>query len=1793
MKRQLGLSEMVRRRTARASRRAARGAFGMWAWSSDGDLRSPKRRGRKSCSKHGRRGSTLLVVLAMLGMLMLLGMLYFTFATQEQHNATNFAEAAKRLDDPGDDIDAIFDMSMRQLIQGSNDYEKNSAIWGPRNSIITSLLGRDLQPYSGEGVNLIRKNSDVTGLVVDQNRDDTADAIVPGYDLREINDSPAVLHTGVPPLFERRVTAMTAPDVDYTAADINNVWLAYDGWTLDFSTFPPKKVRVVKPSFHRPEMLRLMDSAGAWVPVPNWSTAPGAGARQFRPHPDNLYVWRQNTSLTPERRFLDASNPLDAALIASLPSGSGGFPFQVDVDGDGIFNEQGIFSRRYSEDTNGNGTLDAGEDTNGNGVLDGLPISYNLGPVLPNSVNVLPEYDVDNDGDGIRDSNWMDIDGPVLTKPGTTASYIPLIAYKVVDLDSRLNLNGIGNLSGDTRTAATTDFGNGQDLHRSSMGLSSPTEINPEWGMDTHPSEVTSLTDYNGYFHTPTTVRHLANMDWWWFNKGRVEYTLPRQIHAGRYGEANRVWQVLQTAGGGPAIGVHQTQGNLFPFPGVWDQDDNRDGNEGGSTTLAGILGGQSLAFLHPLALNGRGSYWSGGNPKLLDFVMIEDINGNSTLDAGEDLNGNGVLDPPTTTGLIKFLRYSSIGVGDDTSGNGNIRWQQVLSGALMQNTLIGANFGTPPYPAANNGNNLTDDPTELTLEKKSYLRPYDEPLDEKDTLPLYMTKSDRDRTGLTSRVLDLMPGNFSPGSTGTQYQLDVAKRFTTSSWDFKTFAMPRMMHPGPDGQPGKAGVDDDQNGIVDDSSEMGWPGSDDYRAWEFNVDYDNNGRWEYPPQFTLGAASGAYLSDDPFRPQLRRLLNTEFGNTANPMHTFRLNINEFLDVERRPNQVANTIRDPLTYRPLTPHSTDTTLTTVPAASPLPAFPPTTEGEREFWARRDRQQMARDIYVMLYTFCGGNDSVNVTNTSGITVYPAKTRRQMAQFAVNVVDSLDPDNVITAFEFDHNLANGWNVDDDPYSALSAAESAMAAGEREVVFGVESQQLTFSETMWLYQPTLATNNDRTPFDETAGPFNFFQIELRSISPTNVSLASTASTTAAKGIWRIHRDDNNDGVIDGTENAMTFLTGSGTINTGALFTIASADASSVGSSSLYVDYTGTASSGGTRHDELIAPNLSSPTIYQGTTLAPEANLDLLHTNHSTRFSLTNGTQANGDFLSRTNNPSTTGLPADLTTLRLERRLNPNLPLVASNPFVTVDAFRNVRRRDMNFGVVSTQADAQNRLSGTAPFNAPSIASQERRVPLDATDVVPSKGKEDVNSNGVLDPGEDFNNNGVLDIWGASPHLNSIGQVNSMSPTNTSLFQPIFDRDFASAIELFEISLSGPGAVTRVQAASRRPPETPKGTAVAQQGQLEKGGPFTFGAAVLMRSEDQNEDGVLLASEDTNNNGIQDAGEMDTNGNGVFDFGEDYNGNGVLDFTEDDNGNGVLDGAEDSNGNGSLDSGPGVPNHFHRFLSLVEVPTRMHRQLGDPLQFTRAPAKVNLNGISDPRIYAGLLDDRQLMSAPERDINGNGILDAFEDLNGNGNWDYGLRPTAVTTEPWTRDYWYNFLISRDGIDPTSGLPLPISGVSRPFRDIGLMQPTRNVGGSKCSLEDTLLRRLPLPGVFNPTDKGNLLLETGNGDTEFLNGSVDPILRHRLLSKIAGNSTTRSNVFVVYVTIGMFECVELPAPNGAVRIGGQMDVDGDGVKDTHRAVFIIDRSQAEEAYDKGSGTFDWKKLVMAKQRVN
>ena len=66
-----------------------------------------------------------------------------------------------------------------------------------------------------------------------------------------------------------------------------------------------------------------------------------------------------------------------------------------------------------------------------------------------------PSWDVDNDGDGVPDSVWVDLGLPVRTTADGRL-YKPLFAILCVDLDGRLNLNAHGSLAqADTSNTAT------------------------------------------------------------------------------------------------------------------------------------------------------------------------------------------------------------------------------------------------------------------------------------------------------------------------------------------------------------------------------------------------------------------------------------------------------------------------------------------------------------------------------------------------------------------------------------------------------------------------------------------------------------------------------------------------------------------------------------------------------------------------------------------------------------------------------------------------------------------------------------------------------------------------------------------------------------------------------------------------------------------------------------------------------------------------------------------------------------------------------------------------------------------------------------------------------------------------------------------------------------------------------------------------------------------------------------------------------------------------------------------
>ena len=79
--------------------------------------------------------------------------------------------------------------------------------------------------------------------------------------------------------------------------------------------------------------------------------------------------------------------------------------------------------------------------------------------------------------------------------------------------------------------------------------------------------------------------------------------------------------------------------------------------------------------------------------------------------------------------------------------------------------------------------------------------------------------------------------------------------------------------------------------------------------------------------------------------------------------------------------------------------------------------------DQEWFARYDRQRLCRDIYTVMYLYCGGEDK----DYTAANPYPDNDSdgipdelKEMAQFAVNLVDRMDPDNVITKFEYDFNL-----------------------------------------------------------------------------------------------------------------------------------------------------------------------------------------------------------------------------------------------------------------------------------------------------------------------------------------------------------------------------------------------------------------------------------------------------------------------------------------------------------------------------------------------------------------------------------------------------------------------------------------------------------------------------------------------------------------------------------------------------------------------------------------------------
>jgi len=135
----------------------------------------------------------------------------------------------------------------------------------------------------------------------------------------------------------------------------------------------------------------------------------------------------------------------------------------------------------------------------------------------------------------------------------------------------------------------------------------------------------------------------------------------------------------------------------------------------------------------------------------------------------------------------------------------------------------------------------------------------------------------------------------------------------------------------------------------------------------------------------------------------------------------------------------------------------------------------------EIDALQQRQLLARHLYVLALTLTAPHDYDPGPQTGGQNPTLAARAdhqalaRRLAQWAVNIVDFRDADNIMTPFEYDMNPFDGWDVDGDfrtvadhdPDGSLNVNAQGIPqgfdSGDETIVWGAERPELVMTETL----------------------------------------------------------------------------------------------------------------------------------------------------------------------------------------------------------------------------------------------------------------------------------------------------------------------------------------------------------------------------------------------------------------------------------------------------------------------------------------------------------------------------------------------------------------------------------------------------------------------------------------------------------------------------------------------------------------------------------------------------------
>lgn len=1557
--------------------------------------------------QHPRRGgAVIIVVVSLMATLAFLGLFFYNWSNQERINAEYYSDT-----DPVEiDPDPIFDEGLQQLIVSTPQGRDFSALAGDAGgttvsfwSMLAHVLGpinengRPLRtnPYAGQGVRVNYTDSTVASAGMQDRSsggpgvDGLADDenFVMDYDWDGTND---------------------AFRVNFSAATTNGTISDLTGTAYDFAanagyTYPDINCMFVSyEGFAEDE-----DGTRFRVVIPSFHRPQYFPTRRNTGNFNDLFSANATVDqvLRPhERHKIASGGGVDSwRYVTNNGSGNGTNGAVVAKSGD----RNRIIEPFPFPSTTSDGTFDA----DGDGAL----LEHG---VFTDADDISYDFEVDIDRDGIRDAIRMDLDHPIINLPNGR-QVVPLYSFKVRDLDGLVNLNVHGNINGilsDPSTVAAgglqMPFGAGEWISKSNSGLSMG-EINPAWALNANPgdgnyirqtpaNEIRSYAQQeHDYFYDNTSSfnpdanalnwRQMANMELGWLLFGR-ERSDGVQIAGRWFGDSESL-----------------TRFTSIPFPGTSNSDDDLDSNGSIAASNSHPYGG--FSYMEPDL----------GNLIIPPFVHPIDLVG----------AGGGHLD---NVGSGQRRSLAQLNTTPGAWPDYDDRWQN--QGTVKQQ-------GVTPYPAGLQPaakDWLTDEADEVLTNRGLIDNNEDAVFPAAELAALHLSDADWESLGASSRVRELAPFNFELNRQASR----IRQRFTTISSD-RT----------------EASIAVDPN-----------------RQWEFsNWTHDTDPMQDrtnaFPPQFQVNVESDG----DPFRPELRKLLMVELGGgdsgklLAGRTHPQRrLNINRLLV-----NFDSN--GDPV-YRHLTPHpefvDTDTDAAVdamVHVNNPTAGNPGHPGGGhavfnfagissdkhvQEFWARYDRQRLARDIFCLLYVLGGADNSTNITNTAfngpdadgdGVP----DPVQEMAQFAVNYVDALDRDSVITEFEFDYNLSDGWG------------------NNLAKVNGVEAQQLTISEALWIKTDRLdspPTDLTRTSYADDGRQHQFLYIELRNASPFRVDLKNET--------WRIVREDTG-----GLRSArMTFQESTTLadkfVDPGEVFVLSTHDGRltegmTVRSSDFYVDTDATTDN---QFQQIIPipPDLNHQ-IQQADTPAPHCHLDMCYPDqsHSDFFTIEVTAPLEAKMVGIVGS-DTTDDPTVTFDLVLERRRNLQTADRAQqddDPLATRgDDWIEVDRVTVN----AENFDPQNDNDVIMKLN--DMKSTERSQPLVQNWTPHATG-------GLRDHTFD-----QADQDNHRPNSNFSG------PT-FNLWQPHFDRDYQSTAELLSVPLFSPDNLI----------------------------------ASLATSGTLSIDNVAAAK---------------------FLFAGDPNAPQDL----------------------------AVDNRWYRLFEFVEVPHPTDARLSDrPISGRTRAGKINLNMVRDENVYAALIDDDRHFDPPSADPE---------------------RPAGDQFEI-QRNWYHEFLVARDGLDPITNLPIPGVPGAFPFTpasrlnsvnsDLGLSNTTLRVNfpwsvDNMRNLQDNAPANIEQIGLFEARSSADVGSDV-----------IDFHTRNRILDKIQNLTTNRSHVFAVWVQVDFFEAHQ--PTSTTTQIGGLADD-----LPSFRMFCVIDMSRLEDAYvdtnttDGTPGTFDFRKFIIHRQML-